>query len=234
MTEVIKTENLTKIYKLGDTIVEAVKGVSLSIHEGEFVALMGPSGSGKSTLMHLLGCLDMATSGKYFLEGNDISKLNDNELAEIRNKKIGFVFQDFNLLPHLNVWDNVMIPLLYNSKNSIKEEVDKVKELLEITGLSKRKTHLPAQLSGGERQRVAIVRALVNDPLIIFADEPTGNLDSKTGLEIMNLLKRLNEQRNVTEIIVTHDPNVASFTKRKITIKDGLIESDRLNGEDLV
>lgn len=234
MTEVIKTENLTKIYKLGDTIVEAVKGVSLSIHEGEFVALMGPSGSGKSTLMHLLGCLDMATSGKYFLEGNDISKLNDNELAEIRNKKIGFVFQDFNLLPHLNVWDNVMIPLLYNSKNSIKEEGNKVKELLEITGLSKRKTHLPAQLSGGERQRVAIVRALVNDPLIIFADEPTGNLDSKTGLEIMNLLKRLNEQRNVTEIIVTHDPNVASFTKRKITIKDGLIESDRLNGEDLV
>ncbi len=234
MTEVIKTENLTKIYKLGDTIVEAVKGVSLSIHEGEFVAVMGPSGSGKSTLMHLLGCLDMATSGKYFLEGNDISKLNDNELAEIRNKKIGFVFQDFNLLPHLNVWDNVMIPLLYNSKNSIKEKEDKVKELLEITGLSKRKTHLPAQLSGGERQRVAIVRALVNDPLIIFADEPTGNLDSKTGLEIMNLLKRLNEQRNVTEIIVTHDPNVASFTKRKITIKDGLIESDRLNGEDLV
>lgn len=234
MTEVIKTENLTKIYKLGDTIVEAVKGVSLSIHEGEFVAVMGPSGSGKSTLMHLLGCLDMATSGKYFLEGNDISKLNDNELAEIRNKKIGFVFQDFNLLPHLNVWDNVMIPLLYNSKNSIKEEEDKVKELLEITGLSKRKTHLPAQLSGGERQRVAIVRALVNDPLIIFADEPTGNIDSKTGLEIMNLFKRLNEQRNVTEIIVTHDPNVASFTKRKITIKDGLIESDRLNGEDLV
>jgi putative ABC transport system ATP-binding protein len=181
-------------------------------------------------LMHLLGCLDTPTDGKYFLEGVDVSKLSSNELAEVRNKKIGFVFQTFNLLPHLTLWDNVILPVVYNNRIDRREAEERANDLLGIIGLAKRKRHLPAQLSGGEAQRVAIVRALVNEPVIILADEPTGNLDSMTGIEIIKLLKKLNDEQNITEIIVTHDQNIADFTGRKIRIKDGMVESDEING----
>jgi putative ABC transport system ATP-binding protein len=230
MGEVINTENISKTYLLGETRVEAVRGISIKINKGELVAIMGPSGSGKSTLMHLLGCLDTPTGGRYFLDGKDVSKLSSNELADIRNKKIGFVFQTFNLLPHLTLWENIMLPAVYNQKGDLKEAEQRANELLQNVGLFNRKNHLPSQLSGGETQRTAIVRALINYPVIVLADEPTGDLDSKTGLEIINLLKRMNEQRGITEIIVTHDSNIANFTRRKIKIKDGLVESDELNG----
>jgi len=230
MNEIIRAEDLTKTYRLGETNVEALRGVSININKGELVSIIGPSGSGKSTLMHLLGCLDTPTSGKYFLEGEDVSKLNDTQLATIRNKKIGFVFQTFNLLPHLTVLDNVILPVVYNAKSNLRETERKAMELLEIAGIKERAKHLPAQLSGGERQRVAIIRALINDPLIVFADEPTGNLDSKTGLEIIKILKELNEEKGVTEIIVTHDSSVTQFTHKIIHIKDGLIEKEIKNG----
>ncbi|MCD6106771.1 MAG: ABC transporter ATP-binding protein [Caldisericaceae bacterium] len=230
MNEIIRAEDLTKTYRLGETNVEALRGVSININKGELVSIIGPSGSGKSTLMHLLGCLDTPTSGKYFLEGEDVSKLNDTQLATIRNKKIGFVFQTFNLLPHLTVLDNVILPVVYNAKSNLRETERKAMELLEIAGIKERAKHLPAQLSGGERQRVAIIRALINDPLIVFADEPTGNLDSKTGLEIIKILKELNEEKGVTEIIVTHDSSITQFTHKIIHIKDGLIEKEIKNG----
>jgi len=230
MDEVINTENICKTYLLGETRIEAVRGISIKINKGELVAIMGTSGSGKSTLMHLLGCLDIPTKGQYFLDGKDVSKLSSDELAEIRNKKIGFVFQTFNLLPHLSLWENIMLPARYNPRGDLKESENRANELLEIVGLADRKKHLPSQLSGGENQRGAIVRALVNSPVIVLADEPTGNLDSQTGLEITTLLKEMNEKHGLTEIIVTHDPNIANFTRRKIKIKDGLVESDELNG----
>jgi putative ABC transport system ATP-binding protein len=230
MDEVINTENICKTYLLGGTRVEAVRGISIKINKGELVAIMGPSGSGKSTLMHLLGCLDTPTGGRYFLDGKDVSKLSSDELAEIRNKKIGFVFQTFNLLPHLTLWENIMLPAVYNQKGDLKEAEQRANELLENVGLFNRKKHLPSQLSGGETQRAAIVRALINFPVIVLADEPTGDLDSKTGLEIINLLRKMNEQQGITEIIVTHDLDIANFTRRKIKIKDGLVESDELNG----
>jgi len=230
MDEILRAEKLTKTYRFGEAGVEALRGVSLHINKGELVSIIGPSGSGKSTLMHLLGCLDTPTSGKYFLEGKDVSKLNDSELANIRNRKVGFVFQTFNLLPHLTVLDNVILPVVYNAKGNLKDTERKAMKLLESAGIGKRAKHLPAQLSGGERQRVAIVRALINNPLIIFADEPTGNLDSKTGLEIIRILKELNEERGVTEVIVTHDISITQFTHRIIHIKDGLIEKEVENG----
>lgn len=230
MDEVINTENICKTYLLEETRVEAVRGISIKINKGELVAIMGPSGSGKSTLMHLLGCLDTPTGGRYFLDGKDVSKLSSNELADIRNKKIGFVFQTFNLLPHLTLWENIMLPAVYNQKGDLKEAEQRANELLENVGLFNRKKHLPSQLSGGETQRAAIVRALINYPVIVLADEPTGDLDSKTGLEIINLLRKMNEQQGITEIIVTHDLDIANFTRRKIKIKDGLVESDELNG----
>ncbi|NCO27679.1 MAG: lipoprotein-releasing system ATP-binding protein LolD [Caldiserica bacterium CG23_combo_of_CG06-09_8_20_14_all_35_60] len=230
MDEVINIENICKTYLLGETRIEAVRGISIKINKGELVAIMGPSGSGKSTLMHLLGCLDIPTKGQYFLDGKDVSKLSSDELAEIRNKKIGFVFQTFNLLPHLSLWENIMLPARYNPRGDLKESENRANELLEIVGLADRKKHLPSQLSGGENQRGAIVRALVNSPVIVLADEPTGNLDSQTGLEITTLLKEMNEKHGLTEIIVTHNPNIANFTRRKIKIKDGLVESDELNG----
>jgi len=230
MDEVINTENICKTYLLGETRIEAVRGISIKINKGELVAIMGTSGSGKSTLMHLLGCLDIPTKGQYFLDGKDVSKLSSDELAEIRNKKIGFVFQTFNLLPHLSLWENIMLPARYNPRGDLKESENRANELLEIVGLADRKKHLPSQLSGGENQRGAIVRALVNSPVIVLADEPTGNLDSQTGLEITTLLKEMNEKHGLTEIIVTHNPNIANFTRRKIKIKDGLVESDELNG----
>ena len=229
MNEVIRTENLKKTYDLGPVKVEAVRGVSITIKERELVSIMGPSGSGKSTLMHLLGCLDTPTSGKYFLDGTDVSTLGENALADVRNRKIGFVFQTFNLLPHLTVLENVLLPVIYNPQGNLKKAEARAKEMLTQVGLGKRFNHLPAQLSGGERQRVAIVRALINEPVIVLADEPTGNLDTKTGLEIIKILRNLNEERGVTEIIVTHDPSITRFTHRTIHIRDGLIEGEEVN-----
>ena len=225
----INAENLTKTYQLGAVEVQAVRGVSLKIKQGELVSIIGASGSGISTLMHLLGCLDEPTSGRYFLEGTDVSKLKDKELAKIRNKKIGFVFQTFNLLPHLTVLENVILPAKYDSGANLTEVKKKAVDLLERFGLGKRLGNRITQLSGGEMQRVAIARALINEPVIILADEPTGNLDSKTGLEIIKILKDLNKENNVTEVIVTHDLNITKFTERTIKIKDGLVESEEIN-----
>jgi putative ABC transport system ATP-binding protein len=225
----INAENLTKVYQLGTVKVEAVRGISIKIERGELVSIIGPSGSGKSTLMHLLGCLDVPTSGKYFLEGTDVSKLSDRELARIRNKKIGFVFQTFNLLPQLTVLENVILPAKYDSSVNLGDVKRKAVDLLERFGLGKRLGNRINQLSGGEMQRVAIARALINNPVIILADEPTGNLDSKTGLEIIKILKDLNKENSVTEVIVTHDLNITRFTERTIKIKDGVVESEELN-----
>lgn len=229
MQEVIRTENLKKTYDLGPIKVEAVRGVSMAVNEGELVSIMGPSGSGKSTLMHVLGCLDVPTAGKYYLDGEDISSFDENKLADVRNKKIGFVFQTFNLLPHLTVLENVLLPVVYNTAGNLKQADKRAVELLNNIGLGKRLNHLPSQLSGGERQRVAIARALINNPVIIFADEPTGNLDTKTGIEIVKILKELNENKGVTEIIVTHDPSITQFTHRTIHIRDGVVESEETN-----
>lgn len=220
----IKTENLTKIYHLGKTIVEALRGITLEIKQGEYVAIMGPSGSGKSTLMHLLGCLDTPTNGKYYFEDKDISSLNDVELAGLRNKKVGFVFQTFNLLPRLSALHNVELPLVYGGSNS-KQRREKAKAMLELVGLAERMNHRPNELSGGEMQRVAVARALVNEPSIILADEPTGNLDSKTGMEIMKLFDTLAIERN-TIVLVTHDQNVANHAKRTIRIVDGKVANE--------
>jgi len=225
----INAENLTKVYQLGTVKVEAVRGISIKIERGELVSITGPSGSGKSTLMHLLGCLDVPTSGKYFLEGTDVSKLSDRELARIRNKKIGFVFQTFNLLPQLTVLENVILPAKYDSSVNLGDVKRKAVDLLERFGLGKRLGNRINQLSGGEMQRVAIARALINNPVIILADEPTGNLDSKTGLEIIKILKDLNKENSVTEVIVTHDLNITRFTERTIKIKDGVVESEEVN-----
>ncbi len=229
MDEVIRTEHLKKTYTLGAVKVEAVRDVSIVVKEGELVSIMGASGSGKSTLMHLLGCLDTPTSGKYFLDGEDVFTLNENKIAEIRNKKIGFVFQTFNLLPHLNVLENVLLPVIYNVGGKLNEARERAKYLLSNIGLGERINHLPNQLSGGERQRVAIARALINNPVIVLADEPTGNLDTKTGLEIIKILRELNEKRGVTEIIVTHDPYITQFTQRTIYISDGKIKGESIN-----
>jgi putative ABC transport system ATP-binding protein len=229
MEEIIRTDELSKVYELGAVKVDAVRDVSININKGELVSIMGPSGSGKSTLMHLLGCLDKPTTGKYYLEGRDVSKLKDQQLAQIRNKKIGFVFQTFNLLPQLTVLENVVLPGVYDGASDLGKIEKKAIDLLASFGLEERLKNHPMQLSGGEMQRVAIARALINDPIIILADEPTGNLDTKTGLEIIKILKDLNEQEGVTEIIVTHDPNITRFTGRTIRTRDGTIESDEIN-----
>jgi putative ABC transport system ATP-binding protein len=220
----IRTENLTKVYNLGKTIVEALRGINLTIEQGEYVAIMGPSGSGKSTLMHILGCLDTPTAGKYYFEEKEISSLNDVELASLRNKKIGFVFQTFNLLPRLSAAQNVELPLVYGGANS-KLRREKAKAMLERVGLSERMNHRPNELSGGEMQRVAVARALVNEPSIILADEPTGNLDSKTGTEIMKLFDILATEGN-TIVLVTHDQNVANHAKRAIRVVDGRVANE--------
>ena len=220
----IKVDNLKKEFKTGEVVTKVLRGLSFSIEEGEFVAIMGPSGSGKSTLMHILGMLDRASSGHYAFSGREVTTLNDNELAAMRNEKIGFVFQSFNLLPRTTVLDNVKLPLTY-SKN--KKEIDmRAKETLESVGLGHRLHYYTNQISGGEKQRVAIARALVNNPSIVFADEPTGNLDSKSGIQIMEILQKLNEQGN-TIILVTHETYTAEHAKRIIKIKDGRIEEDR-------
>ncbi|MFO8145322.1 MAG: ABC transporter ATP-binding protein [Candidatus Syntrophosphaera sp.] len=223
MTEIIRTSNLVKDYELGKVKVRALNGVDLSIDRGEFVAIMGPSGSGKSTLMHIIGCLDSPSEGEYYLDGELVSSLNSNALAMIRNIKIGFVFQSFNLLPHMTLLKNVELPLMYAGTSS-HERTQKAKQIIDIVGLSDRMKHKPAELSGGQRQRVAIARAIVNDPAILLADEPTGNLDSQSGGDILEIFTRLHEQGN-TIIIVTHDKPVAQRANRIISIMDGRIEN---------
>ncbi len=228
MSYLIEVRNLIKKYSLGEVEISALRGVSLNVNEGELISIIGPSGSGKSTLMHILGCLDTPTSGEYLLDGENVSKLNDAELAKIRNQKIGFVFQTFNLLPHLTVLENVLLPVQYTPSADIRKARERAVELLEQFGLENRVRNRPTQLSGGEMQRVAIARALINNPKILLADEPTGNLDSKTGLEILKIFKELHKE-GMTEIIVTHDLNITKFTERIIRIKDGLIDGDEAN-----
>jgi putative ABC transport system ATP-binding protein len=223
---VINIEGIGKTYRIGDVVVNALREVDLQIKKGEYVALMGPSGSGKSTLMNILGCLDTPSRGKYWLNGTDVSNMTDNELAEIRNKEIGFIFQTFNLLSRNTSLDNVALPLVY-AGISKKERIIKAENALKSVGLGDRMDHKPNELSGGQRQRVAIARALVNTPSIILADEPTGNLDSKTSYEIMELIEKIHEAGN-TVIIVTHEEDIAKRAKRIIRLRDGLIENDAL------
>lgn len=227
MEEVIRLENITRHYKVGTVTVKALQGVSLSVKKNEFVALMGPSGSGKSTLMNLIGCLDTPTSGIYTLNGHDVSGMNDNQLADIRNKEIGFVFQTFNLLPRATAKENVALPQVY-AGISKKEREQNAIEALKQVDLSDRMDHRPNELSGGQRQRVAVARALVNKPSIVLADEPTGNLDSKTSIEIMGLLEQLHEKGN-TIILVTHEEDIALHAHRIIRLIDGLVDSDTKN-----
>ncbi|PYU08599.1 MAG: macrolide ABC transporter ATP-binding protein [Acidobacteria bacterium] len=223
---VIKTEELTKVYEMGAEQVHALSGIDLEIRKGEYVAIMGPSGSGKSTLMNLIGCLDTPSSGRYWLAGRLVSELDDDELAYIRNKEIGFVFQTFNLLPRATALHNVELPLIYNGTPA-EERVERAKKAIAMVDLTERMHHKPNELSGGQRQRVAIARALVNSPSIVLADEPTGNLDSKTGEEIMGVFERLYSQGN-TIILVTHEHDIAQHARRSINIRDGKVFSDQV------
>jgi putative ABC transport system ATP-binding protein len=219
---VIETQDLQKVYRMGTTEVQALRGVSIQIYEGEMVAIVGPSGSGKSTLMAILGALDVPSSGSYRLDGHEIGQMSDDELADVRNLRIGFVFQKFNLLGRSTALTNVSLPLVYAGQ-SRKQRQEKAEEVLELVGLGDRMTHKPMELSGGQQQRVAIARALVNTPSIILADEPTGNLDSKTSDEIISLFHKLHKEQGITLILVTHSPEIASQAERTITIRDGLI-----------
>ncbi|HNR08189.1 MAG TPA: ABC transporter ATP-binding protein [Saprospiraceae bacterium] len=227
MSALIEIEGLTKTYIMGEDVVHALNGVNLSIYKNEYAALMGPSGSGKSTLMNLMGCLDTPTSGTYHLNGNDVSHMKDRELAQIRNKEIGFVFQTFNLLPRLTALDNVALPLIYAGMSK-SQRIERAEFVLEIVGLEDRMSHKPNELSGGQRQRVAIARALVNNPSIILADEPTGNLDSKTSDEIMRIFERIHNQGN-TIILVTHEHDISLHAHRIIRMRDGVVETDQVN-----
>ncbi len=223
----ISIKNMNKTYHMGAEVIEALKDVSLEIEKNEYVALMGPSGSGKSTLMNLLGCLDSPTRGQYFLNGTNVSTMDDGELAEVRNRQIGFVFQTFNLLPRLSALENVALPLVYAGFSKA-ERLEKARKTLESVGLGDRVNHKPNELSGGQRQRVAVARALVNDPAIILADEPTGNLDSKTSYEIMALFQQIHRAGN-TVIVVTHEADIALHAHRIVRMRDGLVESDAAN-----
>ena len=227
MSEIITVKDLKKTYIMGTTQVHALKSITLDIHRNDYVALMGPSGSGKSTLMNLIGCLDTPTAGEYFLNGINVSTMVDSELAEVRNKEIGFVFQTFNLLPRLSALENVALPLVYAGISKSKREA-KARQVLESVGLGDRVDHKPNELSGGQRQRVAIARALVNDPSIILADEPTGNLDTKTSIEIMEIFEEIHKAGN-TVILVTHEPDISQHAHRIIRLRDGLVESDVRN-----
>lgn len=221
----IRLEDIKRIYDMGETQVRALRGITYSIQQGDIVAIMGPSGSGKSTLMNLIGCLDRPTEGKYFLEGEEVSTLDKNRLARIRNKKIGFVFQTFNLLARTTALENTELPLLYSNLSRKKTKGLALKSL-SLVGLEGRELHKTNQLSGGEQQRVAIARALVNNPFLILADEPTGNLDTKTGREIMEIFKKLNQEKNITIILVTHDSEVSQIAHQRIYLRDGLIEKE--------
>ena len=227
MAKIIETHNISKVYKMGNNIVNALQSVSINIDKGEYVAFMGPSGSGKSTLMNIVGCLDSPTEGTYMLNNNMVSEMTENELAQVRNKEIGFVFQTFNLLPRASALENVALPLIYAGYGKA-ERNEKAMEALESVSLADRYHHKPNELSGGQRQRVAIARALVNDPSIILADEPTGNLDSKTSSDIMGLFQELHDRGN-TIIMVTHEDDIAHFAHRIIRLRDGLVEWDRKN-----
>ncbi len=227
MSELIRVEDLFKIYNIGSQVVKALNGFSLSVEQNEYVALMGPSGSGKSTLMNILGCLDSPTSGNFYLNGPDVSELDDDELAEIRNKEIGFIFQTFNLLPRYTALENVTLPLIYNGTSKA-DRIRRGEEVLAQVGLEDRMDHKPNELSGGQRQRVAVARALVNKPSIILADEPTGNLDSKTSYEIMELFQEIHDLGN-TIILVTHEEDIATYAHRIVRLRDGELESDLMN-----
>ena len=232
MASIIQLENIKKSYYLGKQELKVLKGISLEVFKNEYVALMGPSGSGKSTLMNILGCLDSPSSGKYILNGEDVSKMQDDDLADVRNKEIGFVFQQFNLLPRLTAAENVALPLIYNG-TSKEIRTAQALEMLDRVGLADRSHHKPNELSGGQNQRVAIARALVNNPSIILADEPTGNLDSKTSIEIMQIFGKIQSEGN-TVILVTHEEDIAAYAHRIIRLKDGVIESDHLHKKNMV
>jgi len=229
--QLIQITDLTKVYGAGDVAVHALRGINVTVAEGEFVAIMGPSGSGKSTFMNILGCLDRPTSGAYVLDEEDVSRLSKSQLASVRNRKIGFVFQSYNLLPRLTAAKNVMLPLLYNGHQHLtdKQCYERAVAALESVGLGHRVRHRPNELSGGQQQRVAIARALINDPSIILADEPTGNLDTQASEEVLALLNQLHD-REVTIVMVTHEPGIAEYAQRVIYLRDGQIASDRLNG----
>ena len=224
--KILEINNLKREFKMGSEIVRALKGVSFTVEEGEFVTIMGASGSGKTTLLNIIGCLDKPTDGDYFLDSVNVKLLSRNELAGLRNKKIGFVFQSYNLLARTSAQENVELPLMYNSKISVVERKEKAKQALHAVKLDDRADHLPSQLSGGQQQRVAIARALVNEPVMILADEATGNLDTRTSYEIMSLLQELNQSQKKTIVFVTHEPDIAAFSNRTITLKDGKVIRD--------